>query len=68
LREPRLRIDRDDAMQILRALDHDCDVHVLCAVPAPRARRDAACSRQIATVAPISSTECGSTGRFLDFA
>ena len=31
LREPRLRVDRDDATQILRALDHDCDVHALCA-------------------------------------
>jgi len=29
LRELRLRIDRDDAMQILRALDHGCDVRAL---------------------------------------
>jgi len=29
LREPRLRIDRDDAMQILRSVDHGRDVHAV---------------------------------------
>jgi hypothetical protein len=67
LREPRPRIDRDDTMHILhilRALDHDCDVHALSALRGARSARGerrGVLAANRATVGSISSTERGST-------